>query len=76
MTSLSWKTIRTTLCRWILTARLAPPIPPSHADVSTQGPGGLSQLALFKLLDEHWGHAGFFQWLTHIREEYTDRRNS
>lgn len=47
----------------------------SHADVSTQGPGGLSQLALFKLLDEHWGHAGFFQWLTHIRGEYTDRRD-
>ena len=25
-----------------------------HADVSTQGPSGFSQLALFKLLDEHW----------------------
>lgn len=47
----------------------------SHADVSTQGPGGLSQLALFKLLDEYWGHEGYFQWLTHIRKEYTDRRN-
>ncbi|KAJ5213309.1 hypothetical protein N7449_000478 [Penicillium cf. viridicatum] len=39
----------------------------NHADVSTQGPGGLSQLALFKLLDEHWGHAGYLEWLTHIR---------
>ncbi|KAF7519277.1 hypothetical protein PCG10_010139 [Penicillium crustosum] len=47
----------------------------NHADVSTQGPGGLSQLALFKLLDEHWGHAGYLEWLTHIRNEYTDRRD-
>lgn len=48
----------------------------SHADVSTQGPAGLSQLGLFKLLDEYWGHTGYFQWLLHIRKEYTDRRNS
>ncbi|CRL27727.1 DNA methylase, N-6 adenine-specific, conserved site [Penicillium camemberti] len=47
----------------------------NHSDVSTQGPGGLSQLALFKLLDEHWGHAGYLEWLTHIRNEYTDRRD-
>lgn len=47
----------------------------NHADVSTQGPGGLSQLALFKLLDEHWGHTGYLEWLTHIRKEYTDRRD-
>ncbi|KAJ5496529.1 hypothetical protein N7463_008516 [Penicillium fimorum] len=47
----------------------------NHADVSTQGPGGLSQLALFKLLDEHWGHGGYLGWLTHIRQEYTNRRD-
>ncbi|CAG8367846.1 unnamed protein product [Penicillium salamii] len=47
----------------------------NHADVSTQGPSGLSQLALFKLLDEQWGHSGYFHWLTHIRREYTARRN-
>ncbi|KAF4534948.1 DNA methylase N-6 adenine-specific conserved site [Lasiodiplodia theobromae] len=46
-----------------------------HADVSTQGPAGLSQLALFKLLDEHWGHAGYLSWLLHIRSEYTRRRD-
>ncbi|KAL6406992.1 DNA methylase, N-6 adenine-specific, conserved site [Ilyonectria robusta] len=45
-----------------------------HADVSTQGPSGFSQLALFKLLDEHWGHSGFLQWLLHIRQEYSARR--
>lgn len=46
-----------------------------HADVSTQGPSGMSQLVLFKLLDEHWGHAGYLDWLIHIRLEYTRRRN-
>ena len=46
-----------------------------HADVSTQGPSGLSQLMLFKLLDEHWNHGVYLDWLVHIRIEYTRRRN-
>lgn len=46
-----------------------------HIDVSTQAPSGISQLVLFKLLDEHWGHAGFLDWLVHIRMEYTQRRD-
>lgn len=47
-----------------------------HADVSTQGPSGMSQLMLWKLLDEHWGHGGYLDWLIHIRMEYTRRRNT
>jgi len=46
-----------------------------HSDVSTQGPCGFAMLALFKLLDEHWGHSGFLDWLVHIRLEYTKRRD-
>ena len=46
-----------------------------HADVSTQGPSGMSQLMLFKLLDEHWGHGGYLDWLIFIRMEYTKRRD-
>lgn len=46
-----------------------------HADVSTQGPSGMSQLMLFKMLDEHWGHEGYLDWLVFIRMEYTKRRN-
>lgn len=46
-----------------------------HSDVATQGPCGISQLLLFKLLDEHWGHAGYLDWLIHIRLEYTRRRD-
>ena len=46
-----------------------------HADVSTQCPSGMSQLILFKLLEEHWGHAGYLDWLMHLRRSYTERRN-
>jgi len=46
-----------------------------HADVSTQNPAGLSQLILFKLLDEHWGHDGYLDWLIFMRMEYTKRRD-
>ena len=35
----------------------------------------MSQLILYKLLDEHWGHTGYLDWLIHIRMEYTQRRN-
>jgi len=46
-----------------------------HSDLSTQGPSGISQLVLFKLLDDHWGHQGYLQWLAHLRSGYTERRN-
>jgi len=47
-----------------------------HADLSTQNPSGMSQLILFKLLEEHWGHAGYLDWLIHIRMQYTQRRDA
>ena len=46
-----------------------------HVDASTQGPSGISQLVLFKLLDEHWGHVGYLDWLMYIRNEYKQRRD-
>lgn len=46
-----------------------------HAEVASQGPAGLSQVVLHKLLDEHWGHEGYFRWLMNLRTEYTKRRN-
>ncbi|OJJ47237.1 hypothetical protein ASPZODRAFT_64803 [Penicilliopsis zonata CBS 506.65] len=45
-------------------------------EVSTQNPSGFSQIALYKLLDEQWGHAGYLDWLIHLRLEYTNRRDS
>lgn len=44
-------------------------------EVSTQNPSGFSQIALFKLLHDNWGHLGFVKWLTHLRGEYTKRRD-
>ena len=46
-----------------------------HHEVSTQNPSGLSQLVLFKLLDETWGHDGYLDWLINLRLEYTKRRD-
>ena len=46
-----------------------------HSEVSTQNPSGISQLVLFKLLEETWGHAGYLEWLINLRMEYTGRRN-
>lgn len=46
-----------------------------HAEVASQGPAGLSQVVLHKLLDNHWGHEGYFRWLMNLRKEYTKRRD-
>ncbi|KAK5674505.1 Aromatic/aminoadipate aminotransferase 1, partial [Elasticomyces elasticus] len=46
-----------------------------HADSSTQSPSGVSQMMLFKLLEEHRDHYGYLDWLLHIRMEYTNRRD-
>lgn len=44
-------------------------------EVSSQFPSGISQVALIKLLEEHWGHSGYLDWLINIRMQYTNRRN-
>ncbi|TVY85337.1 Aminotransferase [Lachnellula suecica] len=46
-----------------------------HQDVSTVQPSGVSQLIMYKVLDEAWGHEGFFQWLMYLRHEYSKRRD-
>lgn len=45
-------------------------------EVSSQNPSGIAQVALFKLLDEHWGHSGYLDWLINLRMSYTTRRDS
>lgn len=47
-----------------------------HFECSTQNPSGISQLILFKLLDEQWGHSGYLDWLINLRMQYTNRRNT
>jgi aromatic amino acid aminotransferase I len=46
-----------------------------HSEVANQGPAGLSQLVLHRLLDESWGHDGFLAWLAHLAGEYARRRD-
>jgi aromatic amino acid aminotransferase I len=47
-----------------------------HFESSNQNPSGFAQLALFKLLDEEWGHSGYLDWLMHLRMQYTRRRDA
>jgi aromatic amino acid aminotransferase I len=46
-----------------------------HNECSNQNPSGISQLVLYKMLDEGWGHGGYLQWLISLRLEYTRRRD-
>lgn len=46
-----------------------------HFECATQNPSGISQLVLYKLLNDTWGHEGYFKWLINLRMEYTQRRN-
>ena len=45
-------------------------------ETSTQNPSGFSQMVLFKLLRENWGHAGLMDWLLYLQSEYTKRRDT
>ncbi|KAG5929429.1 hypothetical protein E4U42_005896 [Claviceps africana] len=47
-----------------------------HAEVASQGPSGFSQVILYKLLDESWGHEGYLRWLMNLRIQYTRRRDA
>jgi aromatic amino acid aminotransferase I len=47
-----------------------------HAEVASQGPSGFSQVILYKLLDETWGHEGYLRWLMNLRLEYTKKRDA
>ncbi|KAK7920243.1 aromatic amino acid aminotransferase [Apiospora marii] len=44
-------------------------------EVSTQHPSGLSQVALYRLLHDEWGHAGWARWMRHICAGYRRRRD-
>ena len=45
------------------------------SEVSAQTPSGFSLVALYKLLEEEWGHEGFLRWLMNLRSEYGSRRD-
>ena len=47
-----------------------------HAECSVQTVNGLTQLVLYKVLEEAWGHAGYLAWLAQLRAQYTARRDA
>ncbi|KAJ5798631.1 L-kynurenine/alpha-aminoadipate aminotransferase [Penicillium pulvis] len=47
----------------------------AYSEVSTVAVSGPVQLMLCKLLDESWGHRGFFSWLDHLSLQYRSRRD-
>lgn len=42
-------------------------------DLSVVCPSGVSQLVMYKLLGEVWGHEGFSAWLSYLRGQYFER---
>ncbi|KAH7043988.1 pyridoxal phosphate-dependent transferase [Macrophomina phaseolina] len=47
----------------------------AHTETSTVSASGPSQVMLYKLLDETWGHRGFLEWLLHLSHQYRHRLN-
>lgn len=47
-----------------------------HAEVASQGPSGISQAVLHRVLDEAWGHRGYLAWLKWLAGEYAGRRDA
>ncbi|KAJ5633964.1 L-kynurenine/alpha-aminoadipate aminotransferase [Penicillium herquei] len=47
----------------------------AYQEVSTVAVSGLVQMMLYKLLDESWGHTGFFSWLDFLSQQYRIRRD-
>ncbi|KAJ0311195.1 hypothetical protein COL516b_001900 [Colletotrichum fioriniae] len=48
----------------------------SYSEIGELCPSGPSQVMLYKLLDETWGHDGFFNWLRSLSLQYRCRRDN
>ncbi|KAJ6013504.1 L-kynurenine/alpha-aminoadipate aminotransferase [Penicillium herquei] len=47
----------------------------AYQEISTVAVSGPVQMMLYKLLDESWGHTGFFTWLGFLSQQYRIRRD-
>lgn len=47
----------------------------SYSEVGVLCPSGPSQVMVYKLLDENWGHEGFLDWLMSLSSQYRCRRD-
>ncbi|KXT12440.1 hypothetical protein AC579_696 [Pseudocercospora musae] len=48
----------------------------NYTEYSTVAPSGPSQIMLYKLLDQTWGHGGFLRWLMHLSRQYRQCRDT
>ncbi|KAF7557452.1 hypothetical protein G7Z17_g655 [Cylindrodendrum hubeiense] len=47
----------------------------SQTEAGVLSPSGPSQVMVYKLLDETWGHEGLLWWLVHLSAQYRQRRD-
>lgn len=47
----------------------------NYTEYSTVAPSGPSQIMLYKLLDQTWGHEGFLRWFMHLSKQYRQCRD-
>lgn len=47
-----------------------------HTEFSTTAVSGPSQVLMYKLLDETWGHLGFIDWLRELSQRYRESREA
>ncbi|KAF2138151.1 uncharacterized protein K452DRAFT_235154 [Aplosporella prunicola CBS 121167] len=62
-------------CGWLTACSQAVERILAYTEISTVEPSGVSQVMLYKLLEECWGHEGFINWLSRLSHRYTQRRN-
>ncbi|KAI5360086.1 Putative aminotransferase, class I/classII, pyridoxal phosphate-dependent transferase, major [Septoria linicola] len=47
-----------------------------HTEFSTTAVSGPSQIMMYKLLDQNWGHLGFIEWLRKLSTSYRSSRDA
>ena len=47
-----------------------------HTEFSTTAVSGPSQIMMYKLLDQTWGHIGFIEWLRDLSARYRESRDA
>ncbi|KAK9413677.1 hypothetical protein SUNI508_11758 [Seiridium unicorne] len=63
-------------CGWITACAQIMEKFASAAEVGVLAPSGPSQVMLYKLLDQTWGHTGFVEWLSTLAHQYLVRRDT
>lgn len=48
----------------------------AYSEVGVLSPSGPSQVMVYKLLDQTWGHEGFITWLNSLSSQYRQRRDT